>query len=536
MNKTEFGSYIKESRLKKNYTQKQLADLLFIDVSAVSKWERGVSFPDITLVPDICKVLDISEHELISASSDHEYRRMKKDAKTFNNMKKGTFWTFNICYAIALLVCFIVNISVNKTLSWFFVVAASILCAYSFCPTFTWISKKFKFGIFVGTTFISLFLLYLTCSIYTNNYWFMIATTGTLIGYFLLFFPILFKKQKEYFTEDKYNKLTRYFPIIYTSGIWLLISVLLISINCYYPINLLLGISINSLCFLAPTLYGVLNIFNSTRSYRKPFLIIVGSIVFIFISISFGFSIHNKSTEKTNTYYVTESYNNIKIDGGYASISLYQVEEDNERVVAREYEDIAFELNVINDTLIISLIDSRNWYESLYNISKPSIKIYISKSAIESLIIDSDTSNIVIDGNFTINKTSIETDTGDIKIKNLTGDKMNLEADTGDIKIYNLKYNNLNVETDTGDIKLTNTIIGNDMEINSDSGDVILVDSDAYNIYITVDSGEVEGTLLSSKIFIVKTNSGNIKVPETTSGGICKIKTDSGDIRISIKE
>ena len=96
MNKTEFGSYIKESRLKKNYTQKQLADLLFIDVSAVSKWERGVSFPDITLVPDICRVLDISEHELISASSDHEYRRMKKDAKTFNNMKKGTFWTFNI--------------------------------------------------------------------------------------------------------------------------------------------------------------------------------------------------------------------------------------------------------------------------------------------------------------------------------------------------------------------------------------------------------------------------------------------------------
>ena len=41
MNKTEFGSFIRESRIKKNYTQKELADLLFIDVSAVSKWERG---------------------------------------------------------------------------------------------------------------------------------------------------------------------------------------------------------------------------------------------------------------------------------------------------------------------------------------------------------------------------------------------------------------------------------------------------------------------------------------------------------------
>ena len=94
VDKIKFGSYVKESRIKKNYTQQELADLLFVDVSTVSKWERGVSYPDITMVPDICKVLEISEHELIASSHDVEYRKIKKDANRYNNMKKGGFFIF----------------------------------------------------------------------------------------------------------------------------------------------------------------------------------------------------------------------------------------------------------------------------------------------------------------------------------------------------------------------------------------------------------------------------------------------------------
>lgn len=41
--KKMFGSFIKEKRQEKNYSQKDLAELLFITESAVSKWERGIS-------------------------------------------------------------------------------------------------------------------------------------------------------------------------------------------------------------------------------------------------------------------------------------------------------------------------------------------------------------------------------------------------------------------------------------------------------------------------------------------------------------
>ena len=38
-----FGSFVKTKRIEKNYSQKDLAELLFVTEGAVSKWERGVS-------------------------------------------------------------------------------------------------------------------------------------------------------------------------------------------------------------------------------------------------------------------------------------------------------------------------------------------------------------------------------------------------------------------------------------------------------------------------------------------------------------
>ena len=226
--KKTFGSFIKEKRINKNYSQKDLAELLYVTESAVSKWERGVTYPDITLITDICRVLEISEKELIQSSDDTEYLKIKRDSDKFKKLKKVLFWTFNISYSIAVLVCFIVNLAVNHTLSWFFIVLAAILVAYTFCPTITWVYEKFKKLLFIGSTFVSLFLLFLTCSIYTHNYWFMIPTIGVLLGYFIIFYPVLFKCQKKYLDNDKYNKLSKWFLLSYSLGILVLILLLFI--------------------------------------------------------------------------------------------------------------------------------------------------------------------------------------------------------------------------------------------------------------------------------------------------------------------
>ena len=127
--KKSFGLYIKQKRIEKNYSQKDLAEMLYVSEGAISKWERGVSYPDITLISDICRVLHISEHELITATNDTDARKIKQEARNFRLIRGTWFWVPTISYAIALLICFICNIAVNHTLSWFFIVLTSLLCA-----------------------------------------------------------------------------------------------------------------------------------------------------------------------------------------------------------------------------------------------------------------------------------------------------------------------------------------------------------------------------------------------------------------------
>ena len=66
------------------------------------------------------------------------------------------------------------------------------------------------------------------------------------------------------------------------------------------------------------------------------------------------------------------------------------------------------------------------------------------------------------------------------------------------------------------------------------SGDVILNKCDAKDFNIKTSSGDVNATLLSDKDFTVNSASGDVNVPKSGSGGKCRVKTDSGDVNISV--
>lgn len=57
---------IKELRIKKNLTQQQLADILNVSAPAVNKWEKAISYPDITLLPVLARALDTDINDLLS--------------------------------------------------------------------------------------------------------------------------------------------------------------------------------------------------------------------------------------------------------------------------------------------------------------------------------------------------------------------------------------------------------------------------------------------------------------------------------------
>lgn len=57
---------IRAQRLAKKFTQEQVASYLGVTASAVNKWERGISYPDITLLPPLARLLDTDLNTLLS--------------------------------------------------------------------------------------------------------------------------------------------------------------------------------------------------------------------------------------------------------------------------------------------------------------------------------------------------------------------------------------------------------------------------------------------------------------------------------------
>lgn len=74
LNKT--GKFIALIRKEKGLTQRELAEKLNLSEKTISKWERGVGFPDISLILPLCKCLEIDANELMIGErlQDKQYR------------------------------------------------------------------------------------------------------------------------------------------------------------------------------------------------------------------------------------------------------------------------------------------------------------------------------------------------------------------------------------------------------------------------------------------------------------------------------
>lgn len=67
MDNQKFGRFIRDLRKKANMTQKELGEKLNVTDKAVSKWERGLGFPDITIINLLAETFGITASEVLNA-------------------------------------------------------------------------------------------------------------------------------------------------------------------------------------------------------------------------------------------------------------------------------------------------------------------------------------------------------------------------------------------------------------------------------------------------------------------------------------
>ena len=83
MNAEKTGSLIRSLRIKKGLTQKELAHMICVTDKAVCKWEKGRGCPNITLISQLSKVLEVDIQSILQGYLD----RYKKIGENMNHLK-----------------------------------------------------------------------------------------------------------------------------------------------------------------------------------------------------------------------------------------------------------------------------------------------------------------------------------------------------------------------------------------------------------------------------------------------------------------
>ena len=312
----------------------------------------------------------------------------------------------------------------------------------------------------------------------------------------------------------------------------------------------------------------------------KTGLITAGSLVGAGLLITgitfavFGFDPSKLSTTRyvTNTYNVDGSFSNINIEGDTEDIIFEKATDGVCKVVCKEEEDRPHIVNVDGDTL--SITREKKYYLSVgINFESPKTTVYLPEDTYGDIKVDSDTGDLVIPADFSFDKMSVRTDTGDVKSYAKVAENINISTDTGDMELKDITAVALTLESDTGKINIANTDISGDISIKEDTGDVFMDKvtcinfeskgdtsdltlkdviakgdinltrstgdvrfdgCDAASVYVKTSTGDVEGSFLTDKVYITDTHTGRVDVPKTNEGGRCEIATDTGDIKIKV--
>ena len=194
--KKTFGEYIRERRKVQGLTQKEFAEQLYVTESAVSKWERGMSYPDITLLLDICAALDVTEHELLTASEDTNKRAAERLAEKYQRLTRN-FCVF-MCFIFGgVLASFVMVCIINSDFMILAIAVSAVMIAASLTLLPFLLAQRpdwepFKWAVSLGGMVLSGELLLLSCCVRSGAmHVFLPAAMWILTGASFLLLPVI---------------------------------------------------------------------------------------------------------------------------------------------------------------------------------------------------------------------------------------------------------------------------------------------------------------------------------------------------------
>ncbi len=307
-------------------------------------------------------------------------------------------------------------------------------------------------------------------------------------------------------------------------------------------------------------------------------LILFGALIFVVVMTANNWDFRKLSTVKyeTNTYEFDEEIRNISVDAKTTDIDVLPSTDGKTKLVCYEEQKIRHSVELKDAILTVQSTDERKWYELIgINFGTPKMTLYLPEREYGSLVITNSTGEVEIAKELKFDSIDVSLSTGHvdcyasaegaIKISASTGhislagvsaeavelsvSTGDIEADniacsgefkitvtTGDTELENVRCKSFSSTGDTGDISFENVTVEEKFSVERSTGDVRFEDCDAGEMFIKTSTGDVKGELLTAKTFITSTNTGKIRVPRSTEGGYCEVRTSTGDIIIEIDD
>ncbi len=324
--------------------------------------------------------------------------------------------------------------------------------------------------------------------------------------------------------------------------------------------------------------------------------ILAGLLVLLIGLIAIGGDFKKLSTEKYESKQQTieEEFSALAIDLGSSDVTILPSTDGSCTLSYMDSEKDVVSVAVQEGVLVVTEEDHRKWYDYIgIYFGRRKATLTLPEKVYESMEIKVGSGEIKLVTGISAKSTTLKSGSGDILCSDGVFEAISLQASSGDIELLNSKAENLTAKTSSGDIDLTGVEVATTLtanagsgeisfkgiktegaislsvnsgeielenvecgeliarassgdiecknvlsvgksELYTGSGDIHLELCDAASYKIQTSSGNVKGTLRSAKIFYAQASSGKVNVPNSTEGGVCEVKTGSGNIRLEI--
>ena len=305
-------------------------------------------------------------------------------------------------------------------------------------------------------------------------------------------------------------------------------------------------------------------------------LVLAGCILFAGVMSVLGWDFKRLSTVRyeTNLTEVSEAFSEISVTTETADVTFLLSDDGKCSVECYEAENAVHSVRAADGVLTIELNDQRSWQDHIgVYFGSPAITVRLPRAEYDALRVSQSTGKVTVPEVFSFGRADISAGTGSVSFSAAARETVKIRTSTGDICVENTAVGGLDLSAVTGRVTVSDVKCAGDAVIGVSTGEVCLTDaacrslvssgttgdillervaaaeklsierstgnvrfdgSDAAELFIRTNTGNVAGSLLTDKIFLTQTDTGDVEVPQTAAGGKCEIRTDTGEIKMEI--